>query len=169
MNGILVLNHTHSYRHESAEEAALAESRLALAPHYTVVRRAIGYLSGLMLLYRGAKGFKPDSIFEAAERLDEEFRELADRLRSLEVPAALVPTRQTVMTSAMLVSSAAAMIKKSLTIGGGGLDVAEQSLELLRRAHRLLMPIHDQHSGMMMVDFNHACCHCTGSEIEQTT
>jgi hypothetical protein len=138
-------------------------ARLGMAPHFATLRRAIGYLSGVLLLYRGAKSFRPDSVVEAIGQWERTFRETGEGIRALVVPQQLSPSQNALLAATALANAAALGIRESLTAHGGGLNAAEDFLKILGQAHRLLMPIQDHRSGMMMVDFDHCCCHCAAA------
>jgi hypothetical protein len=134
-----------------------AEGRLAIASHYSVLRRAIGQLGGLMLLYRTARLCRIEQIAASLKDVDAEWREAVDGLRSIVPSPRMRRIHGQVLLAAKLIETAADLLGRSLKVGGG-VAVADTALAPLQRAQRILLAVSDDRFGMGMVSYATACC-----------
>ena len=148
-------------------EGPFTEGRLAIAPYYSVLRRAVGQLGGLLLLYRTGRLGRIDEIAASLEGVDAERREAFDRLRSLTPPPRMRWIYGQILVAAKLIEAAADLLRGSLNAGGGGVDAADAALAPLQRAQRILLAVSDDRLGMGMVSYAAACC--CAPVIDQTT
>ena len=144
-----------------------AEGRLAIAPHYSVLRRAIGQLGGLLLLYRSARVGRVEEIAMSLDGVDAEFRDAVDGLRAIAPAPRMKRIHSQVLTAAQLIETAAELLRRSLKIGGGGVAAADAALAPLQRAQRILLSVSDDRFGMGMVSYATACC--CGQQVDATT
>lgn len=148
-------------------DGPLTEGRLEIAPHYSVLRRAIGQLGGLLLLYRTARVARIEEIAVSLDGVDAEWREALDGLRSITPSARMHWIHAQILVAAKLIETAASLLRRSLKAGGGGVGVADAALLPLQRAQRILLAVSDDRLGMGMVSYASACC--CAPKIDQTT
>lgn len=139
-------------------DGPLAEGRLAISPHYTVLRRAIGQLGGLLLLYRTASYGRTAEIASSLEGVSAEWRGAVQGLRSITAPPRLRRIHTEVNTAAELIGVAISMLRTSFKAAGGGVTPADAALAPLKRAQRILLAVSDDRFGMTMVSYATACC-----------
>jgi hypothetical protein len=139
-------------------DGPFTEGRLAIAPHYSVLRRAVGQLGGLLLLYRTVRQSKVEEIATALEGVDTEMREAVDGLRAISPAPRMRRIHGEVLAAAELIGMAAGILRRSLNVTGGGVAAADAALAPLQRAQRLLLAVSDDRLGMGMVSYDTACC-----------
>jgi hypothetical protein len=139
-------------------DGPLAEGRLALAPHYAVLRRAVGQLGGLLLLYRTGRNSRVEEIACSLDGVRTEWREAVAGLRAATPTAAMRRIQVEMLTAARLVGRATDILDDSLKATGGGVAAADAALVPLRRAQRILLGVSDDRFGMGMVSYATACC-----------
>lgn len=151
---------------ELIADGPFTEGRLAIAPHYSVLRRAIGQLGGLLLLYRTARHGRIEEIASSLDGVSTEWRAAVEGLRSIRVPLRLRRIHAEVLVAAGLIGAAADCLRRSLEATGGGVEAADAALGPLKRAQRILLAVSDDRLGMGMVSYATACC-CS-PEIDST-
>jgi hypothetical protein len=133
----------------------IRERHVRSAELYSVVNRAVGYLGGVLLLYRNGTSFDPESIHNVVERTLTEVREAASEL------ARSVDSQETSVVSLAAAAGdtcrAGTIIARSLALGGGGLSEAERALPMLHHAYRLLCDAENVDAGFVVVDRRQAC------------
>jgi len=140
------------------QASAVAEGRLALAPHYALLRRALAQTAGLMLIHRAGRTTTRDEIACVLEAVGSECAQALDGLESLTLPASLRRTHAELRQAAHLVTLAIESVRRSLGPGSSGIEQADCGIAPLRQAHRLMANASDDRYGMAMASFAHACC-----------
>ncbi|GAB5468316.1 MAG: hypothetical protein Kilf2KO_13460 [Rhodospirillales bacterium] len=139
-----------------ASEAAVRYG-LAVRPHYEVLKRTLGQLSGFLILVYGSR--RPDVLdIEAVAATREQFAEANEGLRSLQPPEVGSAHHRGLLQAAALLEGALALLTHK------DLQRSEEKRsalgERLNAAHRLILAASDPRFAMTMVDFSHACCSC---------
>lgn len=139
-------------------DGPLTEGRLAIAPHYSVLRRAIGQLGGLLLLYRTVRRTRVEEVAASLEGVRVECREALDGLRAISPTPRMRRIHGEVLAAAELIAIATDILGRSLKAAGGGVAAADAALAPLQRAQRILLAVSDDRLGMGMVSYDTACC-----------
>ncbi|HWA45859.1 MAG TPA: hypothetical protein VHA10_21745 [Hypericibacter adhaerens] len=139
-------------------DGPFTEGRLAIAPHYSVLRRAIGQLGGLLLLYRTVRKTRVEEIAASLEGVSAEWREAHDGLRAIAPAPRMRRIHGEVLAAAELIATATEILRGSLRATGGGVEAADAALAPLQRAQRILLAVSDDRLGMGMVSYDTACC-----------
>jgi len=130
---------------------------LAVRPSYEVLKRALGQISGfLILIYGSRRADVLDTQLVAAAR--EQFMEAHDAVQTIRPPAAAEDHHAALLRVAKLLDGGFDLLGHEDFRRSD--DKRSELSRRLRAAHRLILRASDDRFAMTMVDFNHACCGC---------
>ncbi len=145
------------WMHGEEVEAMPSAGQLRISDLYAILRGAIGQMAGAMLIYRhGHRSL--DVVAAMVADAEERTTQCMDMLAEATVPQRQLTIRNSCVMAAELMQAAAAIIRGSMRVGGGGLDEAERALQVVRRAYGVLAAAADRLEGCGMIAFEACCC-----------